>query len=90
MKYESDCYSKIKLIIWDLDETFWSGTLLEHDVICPEEHKELLRLTTETGIVNSICSKNDNATTRAKLTELGVMDYFVFPSINWQPKGGAC
>ncbi len=88
MKYVNQSYSRIKLIIWDLDETFWSGTLSEGDVAFPEKHRELLRLTTETGIVNSICSKNDDSVTRAKLTELGVMDYFVFPSINWEPKGG--
>ena len=87
MQYQSEQYNKIKLIIWDLDETFWSGTLSEGDVALPEKHRDLLRLTTETGIVNSICSKNDDAITRAKLTELGVMDYFVFPSINWKPKG---
>lgn len=88
MKFESGYYSKIKLIIWDLDETFWSGTLSEGEVVCPDAHKELLYLTSETGVVNSICSKNDESVTKAKLTELGVMDYFVFPSINWEPKGG--
>lgn len=88
MSFNLALYEKIKLIVWDLDETFWSGTLSEGDVVCPEENKELLRLTTETGIVNSICSKNDDAVTKAKLEELGVLDYFVFPSINWEPKGG--
>ncbi len=52
MKFDSAYYSKIKLIIWDLDETFWSGTLSEGDVVCPEENKELLRLTTENGFAN--------------------------------------
>lgn len=80
-------YEKIKLIIWDLDDTFWDGTLSEGAVSCPETNKELLRLTTETGIVNSICSKNDESVTKARLSELGVMEYFVFPSINWEPKG---
>ena len=88
MQFQSEQYSEIKLIIWDLDETFWSGTLSESEVVCPEKNKELLRLTTETGVVNSICSKNDEAVTKAKLTELGVLDFFVFPSINWEPKGG--
>lgn len=88
MQYQSEQYGKIKLIIWDLDETFWNGTFSEGEVDCPDAHKELLRLTTETGIVNSICSKNDEALTKAKLSELGVLDYFVFSSINWEPKGG--
>lgn len=88
MKFNLEQYDKIKLIIWDLDETFWIGTLSEGDVACPEKNKELLRLTTETGIVNSICSKNDEVLTKSKLKELGVQDYFVFPSINWEAKGG--
>ena len=87
MKYLESDYSKIKLIIWDLDETFWEGTLSEGDVACPEEHIELLHLLTETGVVNSICSKNDDASTIEKLSEIGAMEYFVFPSINWEAKG---
>ena len=87
MKFDLTQYDRIKLIIWDLDETFWKGTLSEEDVFCPEENKKLLRLTTETGIVNSICSKNDETAARKRLTELGVLDYFVFPSINWEAKG---
>lgn len=26
-------FSKIKLVIWDLDDTFWNGTLSEGDVL---------------------------------------------------------
>lgn len=87
MQYQAEQYEKIKLIIWDLDDTFWTGTLSEEEVSCPNENIDLLRLTTETGIVNSICSKNDEEKTRKKLEELGVLDYFVFPSINWEAKG---
>ena len=28
-------FEKIKLIVWDLDDTFWSGTLSEGDVVVP-------------------------------------------------------
>ncbi len=80
-------FDKIKLIIWDLDETFWQGTLSEGSVVLPDEHKALLRNLTDAGIVNSICSKNDFAITYQVLQEKGVAEYFVFPSINWEAKG---
>lgn len=77
----------IKLIIWDLDETFWSGTLSEGEVIVPEGNVQLLKDLTDCGIINSICSKNEFEPTKKHLQELGVWDLFVFPSINWESKG---
>jgi len=80
-------FEKIKLIIWDLDETFWQGTLTEGGVKIPDEHRELLLHLTDTGIVNSICSKNDWEPVRAELDRQGLLQYFVFPSVNWESKG---
>ena len=77
----------IKLVIWDLDETFWSGTLSEGDVVVPDGNVRLLRDLTDCGIINSICSKNEFEPTKKRLQELGVWDLFVFPSINWESKG---
>ena len=79
--------SKIKLIIWDLDETFWKGTISEQKVAPQKQVCDLILMSSEKGIVNSICSKNDEKPCREKLEEWGVWDYFVFASINWQPKG---
>lgn len=79
--------SKIKLIIWDLDDTFWKGTLSEGPVIPISENITLLHSLTDHGIVNSICSKNDYEQTLLKLKELNVNDLFVFKSIDWTPKG---
>ncbi len=39
------------------------------------------------GIVSAICSKNDPDLVRRILIERGIWDYFVFPSIAWEPKG---
>ena len=77
----------IKLVVWDLDDTFWKGTLSEGGAILPEENAELIRNLTDCGIINSICSKNEFEPTKKHLQELGVWDYFVFPSINWDSKG---
>lgn len=80
-------FSKIKLIIWDLDDTFWTGTLSEGGIVPSLDNCNLIKDLSVRGIVNSICSKNDFSYTVEKLKELGVMDYFVFPSIDWTPKG---
>lgn len=79
--------SKIKLIIWDLDDTFWTGTISEQKVAPDKQACDLVLIASKKGIVNSICSKNDEQPCLEKLKELGMDKYFVFPSINWQPKG---
>jgi len=78
---------QIKLVIWDLDETFWKGTLSEGPVIPVPEHQRVVHELTCRGIVNSIASKNTFADAKACLEQQGVWDCFVFPKIAWQPKG---
>ena len=78
---------KIKLIIWDLDDTLWTGTISEGGANLPIEHKQLIIALTDTGIINSICSKNDYEPIKEELQKLGLWEYFVFPSINWENKG---
>lgn len=80
-------FSKIKLIIWDLDNTIWDGILSEGEVHLRPIVPGLLEKLTNFGIVNSICSKNDNGQTNKKITDLGISQFFVFNSINWQNKG---
>jgi FkbH-like protein len=79
----------IKLIIWDLDDTFWSGTLSEGGVVFNKENQEIIVELTRRGIINSICSKNDFESAKSFLCEKGIWEYFVFPNINWKPKGQA-
>jgi FkbH-like protein len=77
----------IRLVIWDLDETFWGGTLSEGGVAWREENAEIVRTLSRRGIINSICSKNDPAPVMAVLEQHGLRDQFVFPSISWDAKG---
>ena len=76
----------IKLIIWDLDNTLWTGVLSEGDVAIDDKAVSFLKETSRRGIVNSICSKNNYGEVESKLTEFGLWDLFVFPSVDWSPK----
>jgi FkbH-like protein len=81
--------NKVQLIVWDLDDSFWKGTLAEGGVAPVLGNIEIVKTLSQRGIVNSICSKNDPGQAAAKLTELGIWEYFVFPSISFNPKGKA-
>ena len=78
---------KIKLVIWDLDETFWKGTLSEEGIIPIQSNIELIKSLSKRGIVNSIVSKNNFDDAKKALEGLGVWEYFIFPKIEWLPKG---
>jgi len=77
---------KVKCVIWDLDNTLWDGVLIEDKVKIRTNIVDVIKSLDEKGIVNSICSKNDEQQALAKLEEYGIKDYFVFPKINWEPK----
>ncbi|WP_333572456.1 hypothetical protein [Sphingomonas sp.] len=80
----------IKLILWDLDDTLWGGTLADGDaVVLFEQRAELVRAFNARGVVSSICSKNDFDAARAKLEAFGLWDEFVFPHIAFTPKAEA-
>ena len=86
--YQEGQIGKLKLVIWDLDETFWKGTIDDGDIpIIPDINIELIKTLTDHGIVNSICSKNDKEKVKAILIDKGIWDLFVFPSIDWSAKG---
>ncbi len=78
----------VRLVVWDLDETFWKGTVTEGGITeYVQAHHDMVIELARRGIVSSICSKNDEATILALLEEKGLREYFVFASINWEPKG---
>jgi FkbH-like protein len=79
---------KIKLLIFDLDETFWTGTLSSEKPILPIKYNiELVKTLVDRGIMCSISSKNDFEKAKETLQSMGVWDLFIFPSINWNSKG---
>lgn len=79
--------NKVKLIIWDLDETLWQGTISEGKIEIDDEIVNFIKNTLDMGIVHSICSKNDYDVIKKKLEEENLWEYFVFVSADWSSKG---
>ena len=77
----------VKMVIWDLDDTFWNGTLAEGGIEFIESNAEIVRALAGRGIISSIASKNQHEAARDVLERAGLWDYFVFPSISFDPKG---
>lgn len=83
----SDRSPLVKCLVWDLDNTLWRGTLLEDgQVSLVPGVREVVRALDERGILQSVASKNDHDLAWARLTELGLAEYFLYPQINWGPK----
>jgi FkbH-like protein len=77
----------VKLLVWDLDNTLWHGTLLEGDRVRLNERIPLtLKTLDERGILHSIASRNDHETAMAELRRIGIEDYFLYPQVNWNSK----
>ena len=81
--------SRIKCVIWDLDNTLWEGTLSEGGgkTLRPGAREAVLELDRR-GIVQSIASKNDRNAALGQLRTWGLEDYFLCPQISWNPKSG--
>jgi FkbH-like protein len=81
----------IKLIIWDLDGILWSGpdSLAETEQIgaLNQPVVNFIKKSESVGIVHSVCSKNDTALAKKTLIKLGIFQYFVFPKMEFSPKG---
>ena len=81
----------VRLVVWDLDEAFWEGTLGEDEAgrlprLVPQ-HLAVVRGLSERGVVSSVCSRNDPSAAKRVLQLLGVWDLFVFAAISWdEPK----
>ena len=60
------------MVVWDLDDTFWAGTLSEGGGRVKTENVAILRALVDRGIMNSICSKNDFDAAKARLQKIGV------------------
>ena len=84
---ESATQEAVRLVVWDLDETFWRGTISEEGITYRRDAHDIVIELARRGIVSSICSKNDLAVVREVLEREGIWEYFIFPSVDWDPKG---
>jgi FkbH-like protein len=83
---------KIKVVIWDLDNTVWDGTLIEDgpgNVRLKPGVLETIQALDARGIVSSVASKNHERDALAEIERLGLRDYFVFSEISWGRKSEA-
>ncbi|KZN66259.1 hypothetical protein [Pseudoalteromonas luteoviolacea] len=78
----------VKLVIWDLDDTFWQGTLTEGGINYSHRHHNIVTALARHGIVSSISSNNNFEDAAEVLRKHDVIDYFIFPKINWGKKSG--
>ncbi len=77
----------VKVVVWDLDNTLWDGTLLEGDDVRPRPGVvEALRTLDERGVLHSIASRNEPDHALAKLKELKLDHFFIYPQIGWGSK----
>ena len=81
---------RVKCVVWDLDNTLWSGTLLEGDEVCLREGvREIIRALDARGILHSIASRNHAESALARLRDLDLEEYFLYPQINWGSKAAS-
>ncbi len=85
--YATDGPEPVRLVIWDLDDTFWHGTLSEGAVTHNARNAAIIDALNQRGIVNAICSKNNHEPVEAELRAAGLWDKFIFPKIAFAPKG---
>src|SRR3989344_641319 len=83
---------KIKLVVWDADNTLWDGTVFYKDkenVKIKPGTKEALKELDKRGIKNTICSKNYYEDVDNILKKFEIGKYFEEPQIGWGLKSDA-
>ncbi len=80
---------KIKVVVWDLDNTLWDGILVEdgpENLKLKENVFSIIEELDNRGILLSIASKNNPSEAVEVLEKFKLNDYFLFPQISWEPK----
>lgn len=79
-----------KCVVWDLDDTVWSGTLTADDElrVRPGVREAIVGLD-ERGVLQSVASKNNHDDALQRLRECGLEHYFLEPQITWSTKSSS-
>lgn len=81
---------EIKCIVWDLDNTIWDGVLLEDRKITLKPGiVNIINELDQRGIIHSIASKNNYDHAIEQLNQFGILEYFLYPQINWNSKSNS-
>ncbi|MBP2436790.1 MULTISPECIES: HAD-IIIC family phosphatase [Microbacterium] len=79
-----------KCVVWDLDDTLWTGTLSAgDDLVLRDGVREIVMALDERGILQSIASKNNHDDAWAQVVAFSLDEYFLEPQINWGPKSAS-
>ncbi len=77
----------IKCVVWDLDNTLWSGVLLEDERVALRAGIiDVVAGLDGRGILQSVASKNEPGPALDTLREMGLAEYFLHPRIGWGAK----
>ena len=76
--------NSVKLVIWDLDDTFWRGTLSEGNVERIDSNILIVKALIDRGIMCSVVSKNDPLKASQVLRDWGlnILNHLSAPSLS--------
>lgn len=84
--------SKVKCVVWDLDNTLWDGVLVEdgyEKLRLKPAIRQILEQLDQRGILQSVASKNNQEEAWAVLKKAQLDEFFLAPQISWLPKSEA-
>jgi FkbH-like protein len=74
-------------VVWDLDNTVWSGTLLEGDQLALRPGiEEIFHTLDSWGVLQSVASRNELEPVLDQLKVFGIEHWFLVPQVNWGAK----
>jgi FkbH-like protein len=81
---------RIKCLVWDLDDTMWTGVVLEGDAAGPTAAAlATLETLDRRGILHAVASRGDHEAALAHLNAHGLADYFCALEVGWGAKSAA-